>query len=766
MPAFLERLDTALRTLGEESGTGASPTPEDVCDLLLLARHLPQDLGLFRGRAPSGSSPSTGPLGATPGIQDQPSPAPGASPPPLGGEGGTEPSASGNLRSLDLSGQAERRRGRVVGVPAAAPLPNSLALGRALRPVRIRCASRRRMRVDEERTALRAGRTGIWEPILVAGMERWPDLALVVDSAPMMAIWSEAVEGLRSLLQHVGAFREFREWRLYPGDSTPVVAARLTPPLDAKEPRPAALETLRSPTGRRLVLVVTDGVDGAWGAGGQYGRMLRDLAATNPVVVISLLPDWMWPAGGIRTQPGRVRLEAPLLPNKRWSRQRMSRASGQGGGPADAHVDIPIPVADLTSWRLARYVSTVAGGTQGATLRLLRTNAASPTAGDTGPAATGGIPDDPWLVVPHLRSRLSPEAYRLLLHLASAPLDIDFIRLVQERLMPGTGVVELAEILLSDLVEPVADPGVPFGSRYRFRRPGLRRVLLDHAGAHLRRETHAQLRWFVETRFGRVNAEFDALLEDLTRLDTFAVFDIDGPGVTLPPVPSPPVTAPRHLVEMSGGVAPQRRERARELAQAYLSGAADAAQVVLSAEDSAGAPDRGVSAVHDAWSRAKDGVLVLEGFGEVGAESPVVVTLRSLLAKRPDTGPRMLVAAPMRPSVWRLMVAQDGMKVQQRVLLSNDGVAGRCYRHILSGLSQACPDWTVDFEDELWRRLVQAEPELCGVPREHLVPFASSAARAVTRCWQRRVAQSRSPLPMQPHDIPADLHLYLLGRYS
>src|SRR5262249_4499811 len=244
-----------------------------------------------------------------------------------------------------VDGDGVRRTGTRQAIPAGPALPQSLALGRALRPLRVRRPSRTRTRVDEARTASRAVRLGYWHPVLRPTLQRWPDLALVVDVQPP-SVWDGVLAGLELLLDHLGAFRDFRAWRLHPGrgDGAEPVVLRIGLE-DTAANRTAGTHALRDPTGRRLVLVVTDGIDPAGAAGG-YAGMLGTLASPSPVVVMSLSPRWLWPPHGLRTRSREVRLDAPLLPNLRW---HMGAEA-----PRASDTDAPVPVADFNPWRLGR----------------------------------------------------------------------------------------------------------------------------------------------------------------------------------------------------------------------------------------------------------------------------------------------------------------------------------------------------------------------------------------------------------------------------
>jgi hypothetical protein len=79
-------------------------------------------------------------------------------------------------------------------------------------------------------------------------------------------------------------------------------------------------------------------------------------------------------------------------------------------------------------------------------------------------------------------SAASPEACELAELLATVPLSLPVMRLVQQTMLPGTGQVHLAEVFLSGLLQSTTtDPEkvAPDEVQYNFL-PGVREYLLAH----------------------------------------------------------------------------------------------------------------------------------------------------------------------------------------------------------------------------------------------------------------------------------------------
>ena len=82
-----------------------------------------------------------------------------------------------------------------------------------------------------------------------------------------MVMWRQLAAELRTLLEGHGAFRTVRTWALDSSGDEP----RLSPFRRRQGPGPKRtmpLEQLADPTGRRVLLLLTDGVGPLWHRGG------------------------------------------------------------------------------------------------------------------------------------------------------------------------------------------------------------------------------------------------------------------------------------------------------------------------------------------------------------------------------------------------------------------------------------------------------------------------------------------------------------------
>ncbi|MCC3773151.1 hypothetical protein K6I34_007478, partial [Streptomyces sp. UNOC14_S4] len=110
------------------------------------------------------------------------------------------------------------------------------------------------------------------------------------------------------------------------------------------------------------------------------------------------------------------------------------------------------------------------------------------------------------------RATASPGALRLAVHLAAVPLALPVMQLVQRAMLPDTGPMELAEVLLSGLLWqlPGPPPGTGGGPWYEFA-DGVRELLLrslDQGAAALVLKHCSE---YVERHFGKGARNFSAL---------------------------------------------------------------------------------------------------------------------------------------------------------------------------------------------------------------------------------------------------------------
>ncbi|MFJ3041301.1 MULTISPECIES: SAV_2336 N-terminal domain-related protein [Streptomyces] len=507
--------------IGRLRRAGLDVTAEDVADAVWLARRL--------GSAPSGAvgrpDPTTGPdpdPGSDPGSGSESEPGgtsergsetPPASPDPAAAADGAarpdpDPTVPGTRAStpvpLRTAGTATRRGddgGTHVTVPVRAPaasaLPGLLGLEKALRTVgRYRVAGTEYTdgALDEEATAERAAVTGFVLPVTRPGRSRRSDMRLLVDTGPAMAVWGQLVEELRQACQQSGAFAAVRVHHLHADASgSPAIGPAAEP---GRALRLRSPDELHDPSGRSVTLLISDCVGTLWQSGGAQ-RLLRRWPRSSPLAIVQPLPPRLWGRTALPAEPGLLVRPAEL--GGRLTFHPDDEPWDEPDAPATA-----VPVLQPTPEAFETWARLLAG--TGPTSERAWAARTTYRPAPAAPADTGARGDDE--LVRAFRATASPGALRLAVYLAAAPLTLPVMQLVQRAMLPDTGPMELAEVLLGGLLRRL--PGT--GEQPCFTYPGRVQDLLlstldqDTAGLVLKHCSD-----YVERRFGKGTRNFAAL---------------------------------------------------------------------------------------------------------------------------------------------------------------------------------------------------------------------------------------------------------------
>ncbi|MEV4431534.1 SAV_2336 N-terminal domain-related protein [Streptomyces sp. NPDC049555] len=392
-----------------------------------------------------------------------------------------------------------------VRVPMAASLPGLLGLQRSLRPLRgYRTPTAPGPGpLDEDATADAAARTGIVQPVHRPGGRPSVALQLLMDTSASMAVWDRMLEELRQACAQLGVFRDVRVRYLHrAADGTPLVATRADSACHdggGQVPRPAG--QFRDPTGHLLTLVISDCVGPLWQEG-RAQQLLRPWAQTAPLALVQPLPPRLWPRTALPAGAG-------LLTRDPTTGGRLHfRPDGYAPPPAPGALPLPVllPTRDaLGAW--ARLLS-------GPGRRAVRGAAGWLLPGHPPrPAPAPGTPGraDPGDLLRAFRVSASPGALRLAVHLAAVPLTLPVMQLVQRAMLPDTGPMELAEVLLSGLLWRLPDdvPGTGGGQWYEFA-DGVREMLLQSLDRGAAALVLKHCSDYVERHFGKAARNFPA----------------------------------------------------------------------------------------------------------------------------------------------------------------------------------------------------------------------------------------------------------------
>ncbi|MET0135306.1 MAG: FxSxx-COOH system tetratricopeptide repeat protein [Kibdelosporangium sp.] len=373
-----------------------------------------------------------------------------------------------------VSAGHELGQGRLPAVPDVPPLPGAAGLIRALRPLHRRARSRHDddIVLDEVATAERAVQDGLWLPVTTTAEQRWLDLTLVVDAGPSMALWESTVAAFETLMGRLGTFRTIQRRLLdLDGSREPLLrgGTSMAPPRSPAE--------LVDPSGRRVVLVLTDGVSGDWQSPA-VSAMLSTLAGAMPTAIVHLLPQSLWRGNGLRLHRARLRPRGRGAPNSTWSMVLPDDWLEPDFAAPTRRRGVPVPVLELTERWFRGLVQLLVGFIEPVDMPVLL---AGESVGDTPPEQHE--PLSPREQVTRFLSTASPIAFRLATLLAAVPVSLRIARLIQRQIVPEAGTEHLAEVLGSDLFEPdpAARADTPTDQVTFQVRPEIREQLLSGA---------------------------------------------------------------------------------------------------------------------------------------------------------------------------------------------------------------------------------------------------------------------------------------------
>lgn len=377
-----------------------------------------------------------------------------------------------------------------VGLRAPATLSQPVASARALSPFK-RIHRPGAAEVDIDATVEATADAGRLIVVTRAARERGLDVALVADTSLVMTAFGRALTEFEAVLLRTGAFRSVTRWSLVPGPE-PRIRDR-----SGAEHQP---DRLTDPSGRRLVLLVTDAVADHWHEEAVW-QVLRRWAEIMPTAIIHVLPTHYRAQGPLGGSAISMRPRRPAAPNSAAD----VVAAWWDPDPTPSPGSVPVPVVPMRPDALARWAETLSAGTTWVDAVWARR-----PPGPTARQANSSLSSEDR--VRAFQARASRGAQALARILAGAPvLSLPLMNVLQVRLLPGTGTSELAEVLVSGLLEREI-PGYDDAGRFRFR-PAVSELLRDGTTAAQEWNTYEAISDYLNQNAGTGN-DIHALLAD------------------------------------------------------------------------------------------------------------------------------------------------------------------------------------------------------------------------------------------------------------
>ena len=358
-------------------------------------------------------------------------------------------------RGRAAHGAAGNRSASPVPLPAPKPLPDRLALMRALKPFTQRWPSRQHQDVDEEKTVeayadMAAAGVKLLLPVMRPRQERWFDVEIVSEDANAIELWDDMLAELAETMRETGAFGQVRRWQL----RMPRGAGQ-SPWLENAMGARSSTSAFVGKAARRLIVFVSQGTSPHW-ADGSYGAVLGPWLRDNAAVLLQLTPSDRWVRGWLGDPHGTASTSSAGAPA---AALRMRTQWWRLPDDEVTPTSVPLPVVTLAAADLAQWAGMQMARGHGHPAYLLET-APSLRSHD------GVHPDTPRQPLANAERALallkyeSPDSFRFAVMLSIAPFTLTVARLMQALIFHGnTDPALLAEVMRSGLIVEQGDGG-------------------------------------------------------------------------------------------------------------------------------------------------------------------------------------------------------------------------------------------------------------------------------------------------------------------
>ena len=399
-----------------------------------------------------------------------------------------------------------------IKVPDVSSVRHPLNIARALRPLIRYVPSGKEVLLDEEATVeLIAELEGkIYIPVRKAPLEIQFDLALVVDESDSMIFWRRTTQELQQLFKHYGVFRNIRTWGMVT-DPQGNICLRQGIRQKSYSHYYYSPKKVIDPSGRRLILVVSDCVSDIWRNGKAFS-VLETWGKHNIVAIVQILPERMW----LRTALSlgtMVQLDClqPTVPNRNLFVKEILLWND-----VDLKTGIKVPVFSLEPELIETWSEMVVRkGTIGAGGFVF--SASSKQEQIQLPQDTDRENLSSEERVSNFQLSSSEIANNLAKLLAASPvINLPVVRLIQKTLLPQSQQVHVAEVFLGGILKPqtlITPDTNPDEVQYQFIDEKIIDILLKESPRTDSKEIITVISQDFANRLGKTLKEFYALLK-------------------------------------------------------------------------------------------------------------------------------------------------------------------------------------------------------------------------------------------------------------
>ena len=371
-----------------------------------------------------------------------------------------------------------------IKLPDTGIFRNTLELGRLLKPLKQKINSRIAQELNIKETVKRSAELSTptqprYFPVLTPKKERWLDVALLIEDSESMILWQSLLKEVQDFLEHLGAFRDIKPYRMNWDDLTKTLqissfysfSQYLSP------------QTLNAPGSRRLILIVSDCISPAW-ISEQFIDILQQWSSQSLLTVLNPFPERIWERTNL-DYAIKIRLgnkKKGLTPQS-WQAIPLESWQIKGFDKQALLKLVKLPIVSLESESIKAWVNVIMGkGISWCSGVWLGSNFMYSYEEEE-------EDDEKSLTtlqqINNFYATSSQLAWELIQWLSAIPVSFSTIRLVQRTLLPESTQVHVAEVVMGGLLSPIT-PLNYYQSNYPIQfefKPGIRETFLDKIAA-------------------------------------------------------------------------------------------------------------------------------------------------------------------------------------------------------------------------------------------------------------------------------------------